>query len=72
MDQICIKNPFAKARQICLMGQIYGQARQVVAWLGDATNESSTARLSGTELPELHDHGSAAMIVNQNTASKEK
>ncbi len=45
VDQICInqKDEVEKQQQICLMGQIYRQAHQVVVWLGDSAPNLSTA-----------------------------
>lgn len=44
VDSICInqKDQDEKAQQIRLMGRIYSQACQVVAWLGDAASDTST------------------------------
>jgi hypothetical protein len=60
VDQICInqKHPDEKVRQVRLMANIYSQARQVIAWLGDSTRNSDAGFKLLRVLGELKDHES--------------
>jgi hypothetical protein len=62
VDQICInqKDPHEKAHQVSLMAGIYSRARQVIAWLGVATDDSRVGLKLLRVLGELKDEESNA------------